>query len=99
MKGLPVKPTLPTAVLVLCSSAAVYNAHAGPAEGARSVASSASGVAVKAEDAVKRGAKATGQAIEGGAKAAGSAVQRVARKVGLPGTAASAPGPTHGPSP
>ncbi|MEO8154816.1 MAG: hypothetical protein ABI605_17260 [Rhizobacter sp.] len=76
-------------------------ALAGPAEVANSAASHASGVAVKVEGAVKRGAQTAASAVEHGVKAAASAVQhgasvagnaidRTARRIGLP-TASSAP--------
>ena len=66
-------------------------AHAGPKEAAQSAARSASGVAVKVEGAVKRGATAAAKGVEKGAHAAGRVVEKGARKIGLPAASASAP--------
>jgi hypothetical protein len=55
------------------------SAHAGPAEVLASAASTASGVVVKVEKAIERGARAAASGVERGVKAAASGVERGAR--------------------
>ena len=76
-------------VLGLFALAIAGAGAAGPTEVTKSATTAASGVAVKVEKAVKRGAKATGAAIERGGKAAGAAVNKAAKKVGLPAGSAA----------
>lgn len=94
------RTSIATCVLAMVATAAV----AGPGETATTVADKASGVAVKVEGAVKRGASAAGGAIERGVKTAASAVDRgasaasraiekTARRIGLPASS-GAPGPS-----
>jgi hypothetical protein len=66
-------------------------ACAGAGEKAQSTAKAASGVAVKTENAVKRGLGAAASGVERGAQAAGNAVTHVAKQIGVPGAGASAP--------
>jgi hypothetical protein len=84
---MPLRRALVLALAGLLAGAAL----AGPKEAAQSAAKTASGVAVKVEGAVKRGAKAAAGGVERGAHAAGRVVKKGARKIGLPAASASAP--------
>lgn len=72
---------VPIATLLLLSAGLV---HASPGEAARSVAQSASGVAVKAENGVKKGARAADDGVRRGVGAANRAADKVGGKLGLP---------------
>ena len=77
--------------LGLAAMGLAFGAHAGAGEKAESAAKAASGVAVKTENAVKRGLRAAESGVERGVKAADKAVTGVAKKVGIPGAGASKP--------
>lgn len=70
-------------VLAAALLLAAGTATAGPVEVAETVVDKVTGVAVKVEGAVQRGARAAAGGVERGTQAAGRAVSKVAAKVGL----------------
>jgi hypothetical protein len=80
-------------IVSLTLALAMSGAGATVGEKVDTVLQAASGVATKAEHAVKRGVKAAASGVERGAKAAGSAATKGAQKLGVPGAGASATKP------
>ncbi|MBX3634108.1 MAG: hypothetical protein KF683_01700 [Rubrivivax sp.] len=72
------------ALLACAAVLAVGSAGATPAEVAEKTVDRVTDVAVKVENAVKRGLQAAGRGIDRGAEATGRVVTRVASRVGAP---------------
>lgn len=84
------KPLFCTGLLAASVLLAAGPAHATAGEVVDAVVNKASEVAVKVEHAVKRGVKAAAEGVETGAKAVGATADKVAKRVGLPASGASA---------